>query len=119
MTDELLIKDVRMLGGGITDLLVRNGQIVALEPNLAPSQPDTQVIHAERRLLFPGFVDAHAHMDKTLIGLGWYRNEVGPSLIEKIENERAVRRERDTDAHQQSARQARLALAAGTTHTAC
>jgi cytosine/adenosine deaminase-related metal-dependent hydrolase len=37
-------------------------------------------------------------------------------LIDKIENERKVRRERGIDAHRQSARQARLAIAAGTTH---
>ena len=66
--------------------------------------------------MFPGFVDAHAHMDKTLLGLGWYRNEVGPSLTDKIENERRVRRERNLNSHQQSSRQARLAIVAGTTH---
>ena len=55
-------------------------------------------------------------MDKTLLGLGWYRNEVGPNLIDKIENERKVRRDMHIDSYEQSSRQARLAIAAGTTH---
>ncbi len=79
-------------------------------------RPRRDVIEGEGRLLFPGFVDAHAHMDKTLFGLGWYRNEVGPSLLDKIENERTLRRERSIDSHDQSSRMARLAIAAGTTH---
>lgn len=116
MTEELLLRNVRPLGSGPTDVLIRDGQIATLGANLAPTAPGATAIDAANRLLFPGFVDAHAHMDKTLIGLGWYRNEVGPSLLDKIENERALRRERNIDPHRQSTCQARLAIAAGTTH---
>ncbi|MEZ4568929.1 MAG: hypothetical protein R2849_01070 [Thermomicrobiales bacterium] len=65
-------------------------------------------------LIFPGFVDAHAHLDKSLLGLGWYRNEVGPGL--RQDRQRRMRVERDIDFHQQSSRQARRSIAAGTTH---
>ena len=102
-------------GGKKVNLLIEDGLISASGPGIgAPA--GTDVIDAGGRLLFPGFVDAHAHMDKTLLGLGWYRNEVGPSLTDKIENERRVRRERNINSHEQSSRQARLAIAAGTTH---
>ncbi len=116
MAGELLISDVRVMGGGSTGVLVRDGRIAALGANLEAATPDATVIDGGGRLLFPGFVDAHTHMDKTLIGLGWYRHEVGPTLLDKIENERRLRRERGIDAYQQSTRQARLAIAAGTTH---
>jgi cytosine/creatinine deaminase len=112
----MLIRNIRPLNGDPADLLVHDGRIAAIGPNLTPEQHDVQVTDGGGRLLFPGFVDAHAHMDKTLLGMGWYRNEVGPNLIDKIENERAMRRERDIDAHQQSMRQARRAIADGTTH---
>lgn len=115
MPADLLIRNVRPRNSPATDLLIRDGQIAAVGAGL-DAPPGVEVIAGGGRLLFPGFVDAHAHMDKTLLGLGWYRNEVGPSLIEKIENERALRRERDLDSHQQSSRQARRAIAAGTTH---
>jgi cytosine deaminase len=110
----VLIRDVRPLGGGSIDILIRDGRIVALGANL--SAPDATVIEGGGRLVFPGFVDAHAHIDKTLFGLGWYRNEVGPTLLDKIENERALRRERGIDSHVQSGRIARRMIAAGTTH---
>lgn len=80
------------------------------------ASPDATVIDGGGRLLFPGFVDAHAHMDKTLIGTGWYRNEVGPTLMDKIENERRLRREKGIDSYEQSTRQARMSIAVGTTH---
>ena len=115
MAEELLLRHVRPQHGAAIDLLVVDGRVAALGPGLKPASPATTVIDGGNRLLFPGFVDAHAHMDKTLLGLGWYRNEVGPSLIDKIENERSLRRERDIDAHQQSTRQARRSIAAGTT----
>ncbi|HEY8597465.1 MAG TPA: amidohydrolase family protein [Thermomicrobiales bacterium] len=115
MTADLLLTNVRPLGGGPTDLLVRDGRIAAVGTGLS-APPDATTIDGGGRLLFPGFVDAHAHMDKTLLGLGWYRNEVGPSLLDKIENERALRRAGGIDPYVQATRQARLAIAAGTTH---
>src|SRR5579875_3536268 len=115
MDEDLLIRNVRPLGGVAGDLHIHDGRIVNIGPNL-PVPVDAAVLDGGGRLLFPGFVDAHTHMDKTLLGLGWYRNEVGPLLTDKIENERRLRRERGIDSHQQSSRHARLAIAAGTTH---
>ncbi|HET7037574.1 MAG TPA: amidohydrolase family protein [Thermomicrobiaceae bacterium] len=115
MPEELLVRNIRPLNSGPVDLLVADGRVAALGQGLAPASPATIVIDGGDRLLFPSFVDAHTHMDKTLIGLGWYRNEVGPALIDKIDNERSLRRERAIDAYAQSTRQARLAIANGTT----
>jgi cytosine deaminase len=109
-----IIRGVRPLDGETTDILIRDGQIAGVGTNL--SAPDAPVIEGAGRLVFPGFVDAHAHIDKTLLGLGWYRNEVGPTLLDKIDNERALRRERGIDSHVQSGRIARRMIAAGTTH---
>jgi len=116
MTGELLVTNVRRLGGERVDLLVRDGKFAAIGEGLTEQSPQTEAIEGGGRLLFPGFVDAHTHMDKTLLGMGWYRNEVGPSLTDKIENERRLRREQGIDSHQQSSRHARIAIATGTTH---
>ena len=115
MPDDLLIQNVRPMRGGAVDLRVIDGRFDTIGPALT-APPDATVIDGGNRLLFPGFVDAHTHMDKTLLGLGWYRNEVGPSLQEKIANERRLRQERDLDPHAQSAKHARLAIGDGTTH---
>jgi cytosine deaminase len=116
MTAELLIKDIRPLHGDVTDVLVRDGRIAAIGRGQVATVPDATVIEGGNALLFAGFVDAHTHMDKTLIGLPWHRHEVGPGLLDKIEHERRLRREEGIDPYTQSSRQARLAIAAGTTH---
>lgn len=115
MQTEVLLKNVRPYRLDPCDIRIVDGRISETGPNLAAAN-GAKVIEGEGRLLFPGFVDAHAHMDKTLLGLGWYKNEVGPSLQDKIDNERELRRTRGIDAHEQSSKQARLAIAAGTTH---
>ncbi len=116
MTHELLVTNVRPPHGEAIDLRVVDGVIAEVGPALEASSPDARAMDGGGRLLFPGFVDAHTHMDKTLLGLPWYRNEVGPSLLDKIENERALRRELQLDPHAQSMKHARLAIATGTTH---
>jgi cytosine/adenosine deaminase-related metal-dependent hydrolase len=111
----MIVTNVRPLSGETVDLHVRDGRYAAI--GAALERPDgVEVIDGGGRLLFPGFVDAHAHMDKSLIGLPWYRNEVGPSLLEKIDNERALRRTQGIDSYEQSSRLARLMIGVGTTH---
>src|SRR5690606_7051045 len=116
MATEMLIRSVKPLGGDSIDIRVQDGRIAALGPGLGPETEAANLTEGGGRLLFPGFVDAHAHLDKSLLGLGWYRNEVGPELTDKIDNERRLRIERDIDFHQQSARSARRSISAGTTH---
>jgi cytosine/creatinine deaminase len=113
---DILIRRVRSLDHGETDVLVRKGMFAEFGADLSQRSDSATVIDGEGRLLFPGFIDAHAHMDKSLIGLGWNRNEVGPSLQEKIDNERNMRVERDIDFHQQTSRIAERYISSGTTH---
>lgn len=117
---ETVILDVRPLGTESSDILIRDGRIAAIAPNArsqaAGGVDGAEIIDGGNRLLFPGLIDAHTHMDKTLMGLGWYRNDVPPSLLAIIENERALRRQMHLDSHQQSTRHARKAIATGTTH---
>ena len=111
---DLLVTDIRPFGGPETNLLVRDGRIVAVGG--LPEAPDLPRLAGEGRLLLPGLVESHTHLDKSLLGLPWYRNEVGPSLIDKIENERQMRRTLPIDPRQQSERQATLAVSHGVTH---
>lgn len=110
---ELLIRNVRPLGGAVADVLVAGGRVAA--PGTAPP-PGAAVLDGRGRLLLPGLVEAHTHLDKTLLGMPWYRNEVGPRLLDKIENERRARRELPIPPRRQSARQVALSVSHGTTH---
>ena len=46
---------------GATDIVVRDGTIVALGPPGMPAPDDAVIIDASRRLLHPGLVNAHTH----------------------------------------------------------
>lgn len=95
------------------DLLLENGVIAARGPNL-PEPAGAKVIDASGMQVFPGLVDGHAHLDKTLLGRDWYRNEVPRNLAAIIANERDYRREQQPDPQLQSERIARRAIASGT-----
>ncbi|WP_454691618.1 amidohydrolase family protein [Achromobacter aloeverae] len=111
---ELLVRNVRPLGGDPVDVLMREGRIAAVGADLGAS-PSARVEEGGGALLLPGLVEGHTHLDKTMWGLDWYRNDVGPQLIDKIDNERAFREASGHDAGAQSLALARAFLANGTT----
>ena len=116
MLSELLIKNVRPLERETVDISVVDGRVQKVSKGLLPSTSDTVMIEGQNHILIPGFVDAHSHLDKTLWGLPWHRNQAGPRLIDKIENERRVRRELNLSAEKQATNQIRQAIRMGTTH---
>jgi cytosine/creatinine deaminase len=116
MNRNLLLKNVRPFEGDVVDLLVVEGKIQEIGKSTSRPGVEITVVEGENRILIPGFIDAHAHLDKTLWGLPWHRNQVGPQLIDKIENERRVRREMDLSAEHQATNQIRQSLRMGTTH---
>jgi cytosine deaminase len=72
----LLIRHVRPMGAAPADVLVQDGRIAALGPALHAAA-GCAVEEGGGALLLPGLVEGHTHLDKTLWGMGWYRNEVG------------------------------------------
>ncbi|WP_027348904.1 amidohydrolase family protein [Halotalea alkalilenta] len=111
--NDLLLKSVRPWGDESVDLLIRDGRIAAMAPDLTAD--GVKVIDGQGHIALPGLVDAHTHLDKSLLGWPWYRNEVGAQLLDKIDNERQVRQALGLDAQVQSMRHALRALAFGTT----
>jgi cytosine deaminase len=110
----LLIRNVRPMGGAATDVRVQDGRIAELGAGLA-APAGTAVEDGGGALLLPGLVEGHTHLDKTMWGMDWYRNEVGTNLTDKIENERAFRHASGHDAAAQSKVLAKAFLALGTT----
>lgn len=97
------------------DIAVRNGRIAAIGSDL-PAAPGDEVIDARGCLVIPGLVDAHAHIDKTLWGTPWHPHQAGPTLMDKIQNERQVLDSLGLAPEVQSARLLRRLIACGTTH---
>jgi len=110
----LLLREVRPGGADPVDVLVQGARIAAVGAGL-PVPPGAVVEEGGGALLLPGLVEGHTHLDKTLWGLPWYRNEVGTRLVDRIDNERAFRHASGHDAAAQSLALARAFLANGTT----
>jgi cytosine/adenosine deaminase-related metal-dependent hydrolase len=109
----MLLRNVRPMGEAACDLLIRDGRIAAIGPALPDS--DATIEDGQGLLLLPAFVEGHTHLDKTLWGMGWWKNAVGPRLIDRIETERRERKRLGLDPARQSERLAREFLRQGTT----
>lgn len=110
----LYLRNVRPMGGPLTDIFVRDGRIDAIG---AGSEPDgVPVEDGCGAIAIPGLVEGHTHLDKTVMGMGWYRNTVGAGLQAMIDNERRARTELKHDPLRQSMRHALALIGAGTTH---
>jgi len=107
---DLILRNVRPMGAAVTDLAIAGGRFA----EAAPAGAET--IDCGGRILIPGLVEAHTHLDKSLLGLPWYRNEVGPRLIDKITNEREVKASLGLNPQVQSERQTIQSAGYGTTH---
>ena len=113
----LLVRNVRPMGQAPVDVLVRDGFIEQMAPGIAIHDGSARIIDGQQQLLLPGLVNAHAHIDKNLLGYPWFRNEIPAASIDDFVNtERRVQQELDISIATQSMRQAEAAIATGTTH---
>ncbi|WP_373051370.1 amidohydrolase family protein, partial [Thalassovita aquimarina] len=101
------------MGGSPTDILIRDGKIAEIGANIAAE--GVLVEDGGGLIALPGLVEAHTHLDKNLLGMGWRPHQAGPALIDKIETERRLKHEWNIDPERQSARQVVLSVAKGTT----
>lgn len=115
MTASLLLCNVRPYAGPAVDMLIENGRITRIGGGIqAPASVTVEDGRGE--IVIPGLVEAHTHLDKSLWGLPWYTNEVGPKLLDKIDNERENKKRLNIDPARQSARQSIQSSLMGSTH---
>lgn len=87
----LLLRGCRIRGyADQQDLLVTDGTISAIGPAL-PAPDGVEVIDAGGKLVLPGLIDAHTHLDKTLYGGDWVPHPAGDALTDRIGKERELR----------------------------
>src|SRR5215218_5078570 len=91
MSDALL-RDCRLWGRDESaDVLIRDGAIA--EIGAAVEVPDVEAVDIAGRLVLPGLIDAHCHLDKTLYGGPWVPHSAGDALEDRIGNDRRRRGE--------------------------
>jgi cytosine deaminase len=97
---------------GPADILVRDGVIAAIGPGLEASE----VVDVSGRLVLPGLVDAHTHLDKTLYGGPWVPHSAGDALADRIANDRRRRGELGIPSVDRIVALLERMVASGTTH---
>lgn len=110
---DLVIRNVRPQGKAATDIAITGGRIAAIGANL-PANGATEE-DGGGALLLPGLIEAHTHLDKTLLGMDWVENKVASSIRAKIDNEREMKGVLGLEPALQSARQVVMSIARGTT----
>ena len=91
MTD-LLLRGGRPWGRDAeADILVRDGVIERIGPNIDGG--GAKPVDLAGRLVLPGLVDAHCHLDKTLYGRAWVPHSAGDALADRIATDRRRRAE--------------------------
>ncbi|TCO26510.1 cytosine deaminase [Kribbella steppae] len=86
----LLLANVRPWGGAPVDLVIVDGVIADVVP-AGTAVADGQRIDGRGLLALPGFVNAHAHVDKSWWGQPWVSYGGEPTTQGRIAHERAER----------------------------
>ena len=110
----LILRNVRPLGGAAADILIRDGVIA--EIGQIAEQPGVTTEDGQGAILWPGLIDAHTHLDKTTWGMDWHENNRAAILRERIDFERETRLPLGLDPHRQSMRHAIGLAAHGASH---
>ena len=111
---DLVLRRARIAGStsGLMDIGIGGGRVVAIERELAADAPDQDL---DGRLVIPGLVETHIHLDKSCI-LDRCRSEQG-TLDEAVAEVAAAKRAfTEDDVYERGRRTLEKAITQGTTH---
>ncbi|GAA4714216.1 cytosine deaminase [Phytohabitans rumicis] len=87
-----MLRGGRVWKHGAVDVLVRGGEISRVAAGIEPPE-GVEVIELAGKLVLPGMVEAHCHLDKTHFGGEWVPHTAGDALTDRIDTERRRRGE--------------------------
>jgi cytosine/adenosine deaminase-related metal-dependent hydrolase len=113
MADALMLTNMRLPRGERRSIGVSGAGHFVDAADLA-SSPHTR-IDCDANVVIPGLVDAHLHLDKTLLGGAWRSHTASDSVAERIRNERLERRRIPVPLSVRAEALLQLAISQGTT----
>jgi cytosine/creatinine deaminase len=109
---DTILANARLADGSSTDILIRDGTIAGF----GAAAPDgAATVDLAGRLVLPALIDAHVHLDKTLLGLPWHPHAAANTTQGRIAAEKDLRRTLAWPVETCGAELLRLALSHGTT----
>src|SRR5580700_1980168 len=111
---DLILKNARRIGAEqeLTDVGIAGGKVAAIEPRLAA---EGETIDLGGRLVSPGFVETHIHLDKSCI-LDRVKSDKGALDEAIVEAAKAKAGFTPEDVHARATRTLEKAILQGTTH---
>src|SRR5215469_11593830 len=113
-TMDLVLKNARLPGRGdaLADIAMSSGKIAVIDQNIATGGP---VIDAGGRLVAPGFIETHIHLDKSCIldRCNSTRGDLEEAIGEAAKAKASFTPE---DVHRRATRTLEKAILQGTTH---
>ncbi len=91
MTGTWILHDVRPFAGAACDLVIAGNRITEVRAAGTATDPAAEVVDGRGLLALPGFVNAHAHVDKSWWGQPWVSYGGAATTQGRIEHERARR----------------------------
>ena len=93
MPAQIAVENIRNAKGEPVTLLIEDGQVAGLAPAGTLGIPEVaERIDGGGKMILPGLVDGHIHLDKTLIGLPFIPHIPGETVAKRIAAERKLRR---------------------------
>jgi cytosine deaminase len=115
---DTLFQNARLADGRIVGIAVKNGRIAAIASDPSAPLSARETLDLNRRLVLPGLVDGHIHLDKGFIGDDWKPHRpctAGFNVRERVEFEKqALAKAKPIPAR--AAGLIELCLSHGTTH---
>ena len=115
MTNDILIRNVRPMGGAPVDIRIHDGTVTEMADGILPAHGE-EMVEGAGRLALPGLINAHTHLDKTRWGLPWQPHAAGPDREERIAADRDTRDALLPSVKDRAAALVRQCVAMGTSH---
>jgi cytosine deaminase len=91
MSASLILTNARMPNGSKASVRVIDGIVAELGDKITETDPEIERYDAGGRLLLPGLIEGHVHLDKTLMGAPFIPHIRGETIARRIAAERALR----------------------------
>ena len=90
---ESVVRNVRLPGRNLRfDITVLDGTVSKIAPHQLEQRLIGDVVDGRGDLAIPAFVDGHAHLDKTFLGIDWIAHTGSDDVRSRIDVEKSLRR---------------------------
>ncbi|MGG1662181.1 amidohydrolase [Brevibacillus sp. NRS-1366] len=123
LTNVLLEKGYEYVNGSVTGtqtelchIRIKDGKIAEIRSAVKPVETDLSNIDGKMKLLLPGFVEKHVHLDKTFLGESWRAVIQAETVVDQCDIEKRILTALPMTTEKRAKALLNILLANGSTH---